>query len=608
MIRLQIPRILLLVLALIAFAISINAAVPQTMNYQGRLTDDQGQPVNSTVSMTFTIYDAENDGESKWTETHPTVSVIDGLFNVILGQGDPAVPIEDTVFSNSDRWLEVVVEGEVISPRTKLSSSAYALQAGWTLEGGVLYTSGIYGIARNGNTLHGQHDSTHVNLGINSQTGRDGYDYYYSTVGGGQHNYSWNSWSTVCGGGENNASGQYSAIVGGWRNDSRGPYSFIGGGRSNENRNVGETSGSCATVGGGESNQNYESWSTIAGGYYNDTYGVAATVAGGYFNDAIGDSSFVGGGSWNIAGGIASAICGGSRDTAGGDFAMIPGGYGCKASGRYSFAAGRNAKALHDGSFVWADTTDEDFASTAPNQFLIRASGGVGISDELHFGDNSRDFFIKEVKANDPAPWSDLITYDGIGIGSFDGGNQQVLLLADGSGGQNVMVFATTTDGGTTWVPRLSIDHDGDVGIGTEWAGEELTVEGDICYTNSIYQCSDSRYKRNIETINTALEKVTQLRGVTYNWRQDEFPNKKFDNREHLGFIAQEIKDLLPSVVTTNDKGYMSVDYSRVTPLLVEAVKELKSENEKLRAQMVELTSLVETMLAQQNSKNSGSR
>jgi len=129
MINLKILRIMELILMLIVTPIAINAAIPMTMNYQGRLTDDQGQPETSTVSIIFTIYDSETGGNSKWTETHPSVSVVDGLFNVVLGNGIPAVPIEDTVFLSPDRWIEITVSGEVISPRTKLTSSSYAYQA-----------------------------------------------------------------------------------------------------------------------------------------------------------------------------------------------------------------------------------------------------------------------------------------------------------------------------------------------------------------------------------------------------------------------------------------------------------------------------------------------
>ena len=68
------------------------------------------------------------------------------------------------------------------------------------------------------------------------------------------------------------------------------------------------------------------------------------------------------------------------RNTASGANSAIPGGGGNTAAGDYSFAAGHHAQALHDGSFVWADSTDADFGSTADNQFLVRASGGAQIS------------------------------------------------------------------------------------------------------------------------------------------------------------------------------------------------------------------------------------
>src|SRR5262249_10122041 len=60
-------------------------------------------------------------------------------------------------------------------------------------------------------------------------------------------------------------------------------------------------------------------------------------------------------------------------------YATVPGGVNNTAAGYSSFAAGRRAKANHQGAFVWADSADADFASTASNQFLIRATGGVGI-------------------------------------------------------------------------------------------------------------------------------------------------------------------------------------------------------------------------------------
>jgi hypothetical protein len=121
----------------------LDAAVPQKMNYQGRLTDDQGDPVTSTVSMTFTVYDAETEGESKWSEIHPSVSVEDGLFNVILGEGTPAVPIHDTVFSGDNRWLEIAVDGEITTPRTQLVTAPYAMRVAAVHSSEILNEAGI---------------------------------------------------------------------------------------------------------------------------------------------------------------------------------------------------------------------------------------------------------------------------------------------------------------------------------------------------------------------------------------------------------------------------------------------------------------------------------
>ena len=65
---------------------------------------------------------------------------------------------------------------------------------------------------------------------------------------------------------------------------------------------------------------------------------------------------------------------------ASGNYATVPGGDYNSATMSYTLAAGRQAKANHDGTFVWADSTNADFASTGNNQFLVRAHGGVGIN------------------------------------------------------------------------------------------------------------------------------------------------------------------------------------------------------------------------------------
>ena len=119
-----------------------------------------------------------------------------------------------------------------------------------------------------------------------------------------------------------------------------------------------------ATVGGGSYNMATKSWSTVAGGYANQASEGAATASGG---------------EGNIASGIYSTIGGGYYNEASGAYTSIPGGNHNQALGSGSLTAGFKAKANYIGTFVWADWNNEYFESTAPNQFLIRAAGGVGI-------------------------------------------------------------------------------------------------------------------------------------------------------------------------------------------------------------------------------------
>jgi hypothetical protein len=340
---------LTLIVAVVALASLGTADVPQMINYQGRLTDQSGDPLGDTVivSLTFTIYDAPSLGNVIWTEAHPICTVFSGLFNVILGAGSPPVPITDDVFNQPDRWLAIAVGGDPeILPRTKLTSVAYAYHSqqadtcAFALDGGwwvrtdtdqVLYTKGYLGIARGDadNVLDGIEGSRSlVNLGVACTTG-------YAP------NTAW-----------------YSTISGGYRNVAIYPYTTVGGGTQN-------------VAGGNES--------TVGGGIYNHANGDGSTVGGGEGNFATSWYAAVSGGFGNAATGMSSAVGGGEANTSSGSYSVVPGGTLNSAAGDYSFAAGRRAKANHDGTFVWADSTDADFASTGENQFLIRASGGVGI-------------------------------------------------------------------------------------------------------------------------------------------------------------------------------------------------------------------------------------
>ncbi|MFH0975654.1 MAG: tail fiber domain-containing protein [Spirochaetota bacterium] len=129
-------------------------------------------------------------------------------------------------------------------------------------------------------------------------------------------------------------------------------------------------------------------------------------------------------------------------------------------------------------------------------------------------------------------------------------------------------------------------------------------------HTSQSYACSsDVRYKKDVSTYSNALEKVLGLRGVSYFWKTDEYKDKNFSKDKQLGFIAQEVEKVIPELVYTDDKGFKTMSYDRLTAVLVEAVKELKAqsdakisvlskENAELKQRLAKLDAVVADRLA----------
>lgn len=132
---------------------------------------------------------------------------------------------------------------------------------------------------------------------------------------------------------------------------------------------------------------------------------------------------------------------------------------------------------------------------------------------------------------------------------------------------------------------RMRIEGDtGNVGIGTTNPSSKLHVAGPVLATQ-FNTSSDLRLKKNITTVDNALDKVAALRGVEFEWRRDEFSERGFDEGRKIGLIAQEVEKVVPQVVSTDGKGYKSVEYANLVAVLIEAVKELKVKCDNLQAQ-----------------------
>lgn len=271
-----------------------------------------------------------------------------------------------------------------------------------------------------------------------------GFTYYATIGGGGANTIQNNVTAPTIGGGENNTIqllAHGSVISGGQDNtvQTNSTWAAIGGGRGNTiqanaieahigggSLNTIQSGNQQSTIGGGTANtiQGTNFWSTISGGSSNivgraansstisggngniiSNAAVGATIGGGVANRIIsvgagGGNNFatISGGADNliqssttsstIAGGAGnrifnsanySVIGGGLQNTNTDEFSTIPGGY-LNVAGNLSFAAGYRAKALNAGTFVWSDSQETNFTSTANNQFLVRAAGGVGIN------------------------------------------------------------------------------------------------------------------------------------------------------------------------------------------------------------------------------------
>ncbi len=490
------------ILALIAISSTVFAQAPDSLSFQGFLTDDMGNPIDSTgLSITFNLYKGTT---SIWMETQ-SVDVDSGVFNVYLG----AVTAMDTVAFNQaiDLGIKVGADPEM-SPRTPLAAAAYAKAL-----------PGLYTFYRE----DAQHKSYNVvGGGANNVVGSG---VVGATIGGGGG--IWNNsqfpnrvlaeFATVGGGAGNTASGARGTVGGGFRNTASSDRSTVGGGQSNT------ASGSMATVGGGQSNTASTQAATVGGGERNTASGFKATVGGGIDNTASAFGAVVGGG---------------RRNTASRDWATVPGGLENSARGLMSFAAGHDAKAIHDGTFVWNDRSivsgKDSLLSTGPNQFLIRAAGGVGIG------------------TNQPLNGSQLhVEHGSMGV------NDWGFVLSN--------VFST--NGSTSWRTGMRMSNGGFFEI-TDKANINSPNFARLDSGGNWTVVSDRRRKTGIEPASDLLKAALELEPVRFYWK-----NQNERGGKSLGMIAQQVQEVVPSLVIAGDP--LTLNYAGLSVVAIGAIQEL---------------------------------
>ena len=219
-----------------------------------------------------------------------------------------------------------------------------------------------------------------------------------------------------------------------------------------------------------------------------------------------------------------------------------------------------------------------------------RAVGENHIKSDAITTTKIKDNAVTNAKINNTASYTmgaltvDNITLDGNEIDVGSGNllldvNGDILLNADGGDIQLQDAGATFGVLSNNGSGSLIIKNGPSSTTMLTGSGADANFAGAIVATGDITAFSDARLKHDIETIDNALDKVDNLRGVTYKMIEDA------SHTEKVGVIAQEVEEILPQVVRTADDEMQtkSVDYGKLCAVLIEAVKELKKEVEELK-------------------------
>jgi hypothetical protein len=369
------------------------------------------------------------------------------------------------------------------------------------------------------------------------------------------------------------ASGAFGAIVAGgtgnYPNTATGGMSVIMGGLDNVAAGFG-------TVGGGSSNSATNDSTTVAGGELNSATARHSTVSGGLLNTASGQFS---------------VVAGGIENTASGRWSAIPGGQSNQAGGAHSVAAGsraivRDAAELgeeegggfsgDEGTFIWGDSFDENPSarinntySSGPNQFIVRAAGGLWFGQKL------------------------LDTPDACGPGG-----RENAIIPSGR-------FIQTTAGAQTCADTCNTTYD----YCTQPA--QLTACIDGCNSNGAFlstggtwtNASDRNSKENVEPVQPrdVLDRVLNLGISRWNYKVEA------DATRHIGPMAQDFHAAFG--VGDSEKTIATIDADGVALAAIQGLHEIVKEKDcrinELEQRLARLEALIE---ARESESKDGSR
>ncbi len=521
-------------LSLILFACIVSArAQTTTFTYQGRLSDSS-MAANGSYDLSFALYDAAAGGTQIGAAiTRPAVTVSNGIFTVQLDFGAAAFP-------GANRFLEIAVKRPsdanftTLTPRQPVTSTPYAIRAA---------SSATANAATNAANLGGTAASQFVQT--NDTRLSDA-----RTPTAGSANYIQNTTTQQTA--DFNVSGTGEANI----FNARTQFNFGG------SRVLGVPNSTSLTVGLNAGN-------VLGSGNTDNTFVGSNTGVNCQTSEALGkclgntylgrnagtsqitgiDNTFIGIDTGNVSsGGNNNVIGGGSNNTLIGARATL-----FDNSLDHAVAIGADSVAVGSNIIVLGRRSGADTVF-APG--LLNVNGGISS--------------LSRIQAD-----------GGIALSDSD------IRLRGADDSSHRILYNSIING----IEFQAFDEFRWTNIRTNAIVMKLSSTGDLAIKGNYNRFSDARYKTNVQIIANPLDSIRRLRGVTFNWIP-EFNN----SANQIGFIAQEVEQVLPELVHTDKEGFKSVAYSDAVPVLVEAVKEqqtqIETQNQKIEQQQKQIDDL----------------
>lgn len=657
---------LLTLLAALYLVLTLQAQPPQKISYQAVVRNSTNALVtNQPVGVKITILQGSATGTPVFAETHTPTTNANGLINIVIGTGSPAINgLLDVVWSTGPYFIKTEIDpaggtAYSITSTSELLSVPYALYAkkaestnllNLPFAGSSHSINNAFSVKNNngiaivgwgddayGNTF-GVVGSTNSGVGI----GVRGINKSTTGIALGISGETYSSEGVAVKGIANSSNGSAAGVMG--EVSSPNGIGVAGYSTSTTGSAVGVLGYSSALDGTGVSGES--KWIGVKGinrsttgfayGVQGEVYSPDGIAVIGYSSSKTGTSKGVYGLTFSDEG---KGVLGENRSTTGSNY------------GVYGYSASTEGYGVY-GESSYCGVRGRNFTKTGTAygvQGLVNSSSGIGVEGTAYsMTGNTIGVYGQSASSEGTGLWgfSSSLTGKTKGVvgyinspdgfsGYFAGGKFHVRgrvgigtetpdagIHLKGTGFPETFMFleaATGNDAGfriyegatAKWHIFNDVNAGGlrmyntaattaifckqdnsNVGIGTITPGYKLQVgnsgDGTQARANAWNTFSDARLKKDFTEINRPLEMVEKLTGYYYYWKEG------VDQNRQVGFSAQEIRDVMPEVVSEGEDGLLSVEYGKISPLLLEAIKALKNENDRLKTENSELKAISE--------------